>query len=50
MELHVCIPGRPADLVARILNGCLEIVPPAKPAPAPVAQPCANPPAAAPAP
>jgi hypothetical protein len=34
MELHVLVPGRPAELVARILDGRLEIVPPAAPAPA----------------
>jgi hypothetical protein len=32
MELHVIIPGRPAELVARIVGGQLVIVPP-EPAP-----------------
>jgi hypothetical protein len=47
MELHVIVPGRPAELVARVHNGRLEIVPPAVPAPVPVpaAQPGVDSPA-----
>jgi hypothetical protein len=49
IELHVLIPGRPAELVARVLDGRLNIVPPATPVP--VAQPCTDlpPPAEPPA-
>jgi hypothetical protein len=49
MELHILIPGRPAELVARVHNGRLDIVPPANPVPA-AAQPSVTSPAAAPAP
>lgn len=34
MELHIILPGRPAELVARILDGRLEIVPPVPGTPA----------------
>jgi hypothetical protein len=45
MELHIIVPGRPAELVARVLDGRLEIVPPA-PVPVPAAQAGTSPPAA----
>jgi len=35
MEFRFLLPGRPADLVARVVDGQLVIVPPAKPVPAP---------------
>ena len=47
MELHVLVPGRPAQLVARVIDGRLDIVPPAAPAPVPAVQPGADLPAPA---
>jgi hypothetical protein len=35
MELHVIIPGRAPDLVARVVDGRAVIVPPVRPLPAP---------------
>lgn len=35
MEFHVLTPGRAPDLVARVVDGRLTVVPPAKPVPAP---------------
>lgn len=35
MEFHILRPGRPPDLIARTGDGWLEIIPPAKPVPAP---------------
>lgn len=37
MDLHVTAPGQPADLVARVVDGQLVIVPPAPPVPEPAA-------------
>ena len=39
MDLHVIAPGQPADLVARVVDGHLVIVPPAGPASTPSIQP-----------
>lgn len=35
MEFHILAPGRAPDLVARVVDGQLIVVPPAKPVPAP---------------
>lgn len=35
MEFNILTPGRTPDLVARVVDGHLVIIPPAKPVPAP---------------
>lgn len=35
MEFHILTPGRVPDLVARVVDGQLIVVPPAKPVPTP---------------
>jgi hypothetical protein len=43
MDLHVIAPGQPADLVARVVDGQLVIVPPAGPVSTPPIQPLPRP-------